>query len=82
MGLVGDNCGRCREAAENDKGLAGRWWRFWAEVRWFAPWTLNCDSELTKPPRRGAGAVRDRDNRRTTTLAILVLELWGVSCSL
>ena len=26
-----------------------------------APWTLNCDSELTKPPRCGAGAVRDRD---------------------
>lgn len=33
MGLIGDNCARCRNAAENDKGLAGRWWRFWAEVR-------------------------------------------------
>jgi len=32
MGLLGDNCDRCREAAENDKGIAGRWWRFWAEA--------------------------------------------------
>ena len=33
MGLIGDNCVTCRAAAENDKGLAGGWWRFWAEVR-------------------------------------------------
>jgi len=55
MGLLGDNCDRCREAAENDKGLAGRWWRFWAEVRFGAPWTLIVDSELTEPPRRDTG---------------------------
>jgi hypothetical protein len=34
MGLIGDNCARCAEAAEYDNGLAGKWWRFWAEVRW------------------------------------------------
>jgi nickel/cobalt transporter (NiCoT) family protein len=33
MGLIGDNCVTCSGAAKNDKGLAGRWWRFWAEVR-------------------------------------------------
>ena len=33
MGLIGDNCVTCRAAAKNDKGLAGGWWRFWAEVR-------------------------------------------------
>jgi len=38
MGLIGDNCARCRDAAGNDKGLAGRWWRFWAEV-WRHTWT-------------------------------------------
>jgi len=32
MGLVGDKCKRGREAAGDDEGLAGRWWRFWAEV--------------------------------------------------
>ena len=33
MGLIGDNCARCKAAAETDKGLTGKWWRFWAEVR-------------------------------------------------
>jgi hypothetical protein len=34
MGLIGDNCRPCREAAEDSHGggLAGRWWRFWAKV--------------------------------------------------
>ncbi|WWC88236.1 uncharacterized protein L201_003142 [Kwoniella dendrophila CBS 6074] len=31
MGLIGENCGKCTEAAEdpNGGGLAGRWWRAW-----------------------------------------------------
>ena len=35
MGLIGDNCKRCQEAAEAEDGggLAGRWWRGWANVR-------------------------------------------------
>ncbi|KAI0283898.1 high-affinity nickel-transport protein-domain-containing protein [Russula aff. rugulosa BPL654] len=33
MGLIGDNCVTCSAAAKkNDKGLAGGWWRFWAEA--------------------------------------------------
>jgi len=32
MGLIGDRCARCRDAAESDVGLAGRWWRFWARA--------------------------------------------------
>jgi len=32
MGLIGDKCTRCRDAAESDGGLAGRWWRFWARA--------------------------------------------------
>ncbi|KAL0575200.1 hypothetical protein V5O48_006761 [Marasmius crinis-equi] len=34
MGLIGENCRRCREAAEakDGGGLAGRWWRGWAEA--------------------------------------------------
>ena len=32
MGLIGEKCGTCIAAAENDKGLAGGWWRLWAEV--------------------------------------------------
>ncbi|KAI0269739.1 high-affinity nickel-transport protein-domain-containing protein [Gloeopeniophorella convolvens] len=32
MGLVGDNCTQCSAAAENDQGLAGKWWRFWAKT--------------------------------------------------
>jgi len=32
MGLIGDNCVTCSAAARNDKGLAGGWWRFWAEA--------------------------------------------------
>ncbi|KAJ8502582.1 hypothetical protein ONZ45_g11627 [Pleurotus djamor] len=36
MGLIGENCAACREAAEADDGhgggLAGRWWRGWANA--------------------------------------------------
>lgn len=36
MGLIGDNCGSCIAAAEADDGhgggLAGRWWRGWANA--------------------------------------------------
>ena len=34
MGLIGDNCKRCRESAEADDGggLAGKWWRAWANA--------------------------------------------------
>lgn len=34
MGLIGENCGSCSEAAdaEDGGGLAGSWWRFWAKV--------------------------------------------------
>ncbi|KAI5835816.1 NicO-domain-containing protein [Schizophyllum commune Tattone D] len=34
MGLIGDNCGPCQEAAEAEDGggLAGRWWRGWARA--------------------------------------------------
>ena len=35
MGLIGEKCVTCSAAAENDSGLAGRWWRFWAEVFFF-----------------------------------------------
>jgi high-affinity nickel-transport protein len=35
MGLIGEKCVTCSAAAENDSGLAGRWWRFWAEVNLF-----------------------------------------------
>lgn len=35
MGLIGDNCTQCQTAAnaEDGGGLAGRWWRGWANVR-------------------------------------------------
>lgn len=35
MGLIGENCTSCTEAAEdpNGGGLAGSWWRAWAKVR-------------------------------------------------
>lgn len=37
MGLIGENCRPCREAASADEsrggGLAGSWWRAWAKVR-------------------------------------------------
>ena len=37
MGLIGEQCAPCVSAAEADGGhgggLAGRWWRTWAEVR-------------------------------------------------
>ncbi|KAJ8691743.1 hypothetical protein PTI98_011280 [Pleurotus ostreatus] len=34
MGLIGENCASCREAAEAEDGggLAGRWWRGWANA--------------------------------------------------
>lgn len=32
MGLIGEQCGPCSEAAENDPGLAGSWWRAWARA--------------------------------------------------
>ncbi|TFK52602.1 NicO-domain-containing protein [Heliocybe sulcata] len=34
MGLIGDNCAKCQEAAnaEDGGGLAGRWWRGWANA--------------------------------------------------
>ena len=34
MGLIGENCTKCTEAAEdpNGGGLAGSWWRAWAKV--------------------------------------------------
>lgn len=34
MGLIGENCTQCREAAEdpNGGGLAGSWWRGWARA--------------------------------------------------
>ncbi|KAH9179154.1 NicO-domain-containing protein [Lactarius sanguifluus] len=31
MGLIGDECAKCRAAAESDRGLAGKWWRLWAK---------------------------------------------------
>lgn len=37
MGLIGDNCRPCRDAAKAQDGhggdLAGSWWRAWAKVR-------------------------------------------------
>lgn len=40
MGLIGENCRSCKEAAEADDGggLAGSWWRAWGYVSpltWF-----------------------------------------------
>ncbi|KAM0790058.1 hypothetical protein ACM66B_005386 [Microbotryomycetes sp. NB124-2] len=32
MSLALEKCQSCAYAAENDSGLSGRWWRFWAEV--------------------------------------------------
>ncbi|KIY72001.1 NicO-domain-containing protein [Cylindrobasidium torrendii FP15055 ss-10] len=34
MGLIGENCGPCQKAAEAEDGggLAGRWWRGWANA--------------------------------------------------
>ncbi|GJN92761.1 hypothetical protein Rhopal_005799-T1 [Rhodotorula paludigena] len=32
MGLALEKCAKCSDAADNDPGLAGRWWRFWAAV--------------------------------------------------
>ena len=29
MGLAADQCSSCAEAADSDRGLSGRWWRFW-----------------------------------------------------
>lgn len=42
MGLIGEECARCREAAETDDGtgggLAGSWWRFWAAANENSQW--------------------------------------------
>lgn len=42
MGLIGGNCGRCQAAASapDGGGLAGMWWRGWAQVSrgWHAWW--------------------------------------------
>jgi len=37
MALIGENCSSCKKAAEAEDGggLAGRWWRGWAQVRRF-----------------------------------------------
>ncbi|KAK4051024.1 hypothetical protein OIV83_003153 [Microbotryomycetes sp. JL201] len=32
MSLALEKCSSCADAAENDSGLSGRWWRFWAEI--------------------------------------------------
>lgn len=34
MGLIGDNCTQCQDAANDPDGggLAGSWWRAWARV--------------------------------------------------
>ena len=50
MGLIGDNCVTCRYAAQNDKGLSGGWWRFWAEVFWLLAYSTENGADL---PRRG-----------------------------
>jgi high-affinity nickel-transport protein len=41
MGLIGENCRKCREAAEDEDGggLAGRWWRGWANAS-YSPFFL------------------------------------------
>ena len=38
MGLLAEECGSCREAAQarNGGGLAGSWWRAWGKVRCFS----------------------------------------------
>ncbi len=45
MGLIGDHCTPCQNAAnaEDGGGLAGRWWRGWANVRWGASKVLSDD---------------------------------------
>ncbi|BGP18064.1 hypothetical protein JCM10213_008400 [Rhodosporidiobolus nylandii] len=32
MGLALEKCASCSDAAENDPGLSGNWWRFWQSV--------------------------------------------------
>ncbi|GAA5879189.1 hypothetical protein JCM16303_001334 [Sporobolomyces ruberrimus] len=32
MGLALEECQSCSDAAENDSGLSGRWWRFWQSI--------------------------------------------------
>ncbi|GAA5855553.1 hypothetical protein JCM5353_006025 [Sporobolomyces roseus] len=32
MGLALEECASCSEAAENDSGLSGQWWRFWQSI--------------------------------------------------
>ncbi len=50
MGLIGDNCLTCSAAAKNDKGLAGGWWRFWAEVHVVR--IMLTEHALTQVPRQ------------------------------
>lgn len=37
MGLIGDNCMSCQEAADapDGGGLSGSWWRTWSNVRYY-----------------------------------------------
>ncbi|GAA5934517.1 HoxN/HupN/NixA family nickel/cobalt transporter [Sporobolomyces koalae] len=32
MGLALEECSSCADAAENDSGLSGQWWRFWQAI--------------------------------------------------
>lgn len=32
MGIALDQCESCSDAADNDPGLTGNWWRFWATM--------------------------------------------------
>ncbi|KAH7098811.1 NicO-domain-containing protein [Auriculariales sp. MPI-PUGE-AT-0066] len=32
MSLIGDNCKSCQQAAGNNEGLPGKWWRAWADA--------------------------------------------------
>ncbi|GAA5980144.1 hypothetical protein JCM5350_001778 [Sporobolomyces pararoseus] len=32
MGLALEECSKCSDAAENDPGLSGQWWRFWQAI--------------------------------------------------
>ena len=43
MGLIGENCTQCQDAANADDGggLTGSWWRGWANVRHKRPASHN-----------------------------------------
>jgi hypothetical protein len=71
MGLIGDNCVTCRYAAQNDNGVAGGWWRFWAEVFWLLAYSTENGADF--------GAPRAGD-RRTTTRVTSALASLGVLC--